>query len=433
MSISRRQFAAAAAAPLVVSSRVLGQNPPSDRMTIGFIGTGNNGYGYLMPFMRDKRVRVVAVCDVNKESAGYWSGTVRGWAPAKRHVDEFYGDTGCAVFTDYREMLLRKDIDAVYVGTPDHWHALNVIHAARAGKHIYGQKPLSLTVRDGRRMGEAVAKAGVRFQTGSQQRSDVYMRRAIELVRNGAIGKIQTVRVGLPGGTPDFGRVADQTAEMPAPEGFNYDMWLGPAPKAPYSPARVGVNFRWNRDYSGGQLTDWGAHHIDIAQIGLGVETSGPVAIRNAKGVYAKHPVYNTATEYSFECEYANGVRMMVGTKERGGVRFEGTDGWVWTNRGRIEASKPEILTADLPARGYRMAVSFDHEKNFIDAVLNGVPVVAPIEEAHRTITVAHLANIAIELGRDLRWDPSAETIAGDAAAAERLDRAYRAPWRREG
>lgn len=430
MKNTRRQFLAA---PLIVPASVLGQNAPSARMTIGFIGTGNNGYGYLTPFMRDRRVRVVAVCDVNRESAGYWDGTVRGWAPAKRHVDQFYGDEGCAVFTDYRELLNRRDIDAVYLGTPDHWHALNTIHAARAGKHVYGQKPLSLTVLDGRRMSDAVKKAQVVWQTGSQQRSDVYMRRAVELVRNGVIGKIHTVRVGLPGGTPDFGRVADQTRPMPAPEGFNYDMWLGPAPSAPYSPARVGVNFRWNRDYSGGQLTDWGAHHIDIAQWGLGTELSGPVAIRNARGVTARHPVYNTLTEFSFECEYTGGVRMFVSTKERGGVTFEGADGWVWTNRGRIEASKPEILTTSLPAGAFRLPYSYDHEKNFVDAVLAGVETVAPIEQAHRTIAIAHLGNIAIDLGRDLRWDPERETVLNDAKANEMLDRPYRAPWRKEG
>ena len=430
--MTRRQLLGAAA-PLIAPATVRGQNPPSRRLVIGFIGTGNNGYGYLMPFMRDPRVRVAAVCDVNRESAGYWDGTVRGWAPAKRLVDGFYGDTGCAVYTDYRELLNRRDIDAVYIGTPDHWHALNAIHAARAGKHIYGQKPLSLTVRDGRRMSDAVRQAKVVWQTGSQQRSDVYMRRAVELVRNGVIGKVQTVRVGLPGGTPDFGRVADQTAPAPVPEGFDYEMWLGPAPAAPYCPARVGVNFRWVRDYSGGQLTDWGAHHIDIAQWGLGMELGGPVAIRNAKGAYARHPVYNTAVEFSFECEYANGVRMYVSNKERGGVTFEGADGWVWTNRGRIEASKPGILTAALPENAFRLPYSHDHEKNFIDAVLAGVETVAPIEQAHRTITIAHLGNIAIELGRDLRWDPGAETIGGDAGASERLDRPYRAPWRKEG
>lgn len=432
MTTTRRRFLAAAT-PLIVPASVLGQNAPSQRMTIGFIGTGNNGYGYLMPFLRDPRVRVVAVCDVNREGPGYWDGTVRGWAPAKRLVDGYYGDEGCTAFTDYREMLQRRDIDAVYLGTPDHWHALNTIHAARAGKHIYGQKPLSLTVRDGRRMATAVEKAKVVWQTGSQQRSDVYMRRAVELVRNGAIGKVHTVRVGLPGGTPDFGRTAKQTSVVPVPDGFDFDFWLGPAPAAQYCPARVGVNFRWVKDYSGGQLTDWGAHHIDIAQLGLAMERSGPVALRNARGEWAKHPVYNTATEYSFECEYANGVKMIVGTKERGGVRFEGADGWVWTNRGRLETSTPDIATASLPADGYRMAYSRDHEKNFIDAVLNGVPVVAPIEEAHRTITVSHLGNIALEVGRDLKWDPARESITGDETAAALLDRQYRRPWNPEG
>lgn len=430
MKTTRRQFLAA---PLIVPASVMGRNPPSARMSIGFIGTGHHGSGNLGAFMRDRRVRVVAVCDVNRESPGYWNGMVRGWAPAKRLVDEFYGDNGCAVFTDYRELLNRRDIDAVYISTPDHWHALNAIHAARAGKHIFGQKPLSLTVRDGRRMSDAVQQAKVVWQTGSQQRSDPFMRRAVELVRNGVIGRVHTVRAGLPGGIPDFGRVADQTQSVPVPEGFDYDMWLGPAPAAPYCPARVGVNFRWVRDYSGGQLTDWGAHHIDIAQWGLGMERTGPVAIRNARGVFAQHPVYNTATEFSFECEYANGIKLLVSSQERGGVTFEGDDGWIWTHRNRIEASRPEILTTSLADTAFRLPFSHDHQKNFVDAVLNGVETVAPIEQAHRSISIAHLGNIALELGRDLRWDPDRETVLNDAKANELLDRPYRKPWNPEG
>ena len=409
------------AAPLVAPAAALGRGgavAPSDRLNIGIIGVNGMGRSNLANCAKHPDVAVTAICDVSTErreaALALHKGTAKG-------------------YTDYRELLQRRDIDAVYLGTPDHWHALNTIHAARAGKHIYGQKPLSLTVRDGRRMVQAVEKAKVVWQTGSQQRSDIYMRRAVELVRNGAIGKVHTVRVGLPGGTPDFGHTANQTTVVPVPDGFDFDFWLGPAPAAQYCPARVGVNFRWVKDYSGGQLTDWGAHHIDIAQLGLAMERSGPVALRNARGEWAKHPVYNTATEYSFECEYANGVKMIVGTKERGGVRFEGADGWVWTNRSRLETSSPDIATASLPTDGYRMAYSRDHEKNFIDAVLNGVPVVAPIEEAHRTITVSHLGNIALEVGRDLKWDPARESITGDDTAAGMLDRQYRRPWNPEG
>ncbi|MCP5117662.1 MAG: Gfo/Idh/MocA family oxidoreductase, partial [bacterium] len=317
--VVRRDFLKAAVAPAIVPATVLGQSAPGSKMTIGFIGVGNNGTGWMKSFLKDSRVRVLAVCDVVKVNSGYWSGSIRGRAPARTMVDRFYGGKGCAGYEDYRELLARGDIDAVYIGTPDHWHALNVIDAARAGKHIYGQKPLSLTVSDGRKMVDAVEKAGIVFQTGSQQRSDWNFRRVGELVLNGRIGKLHTVRCGLPGGTPDFGRTAILSDPEPLPYGFNFDMWLGPAPEADYCPARVGVNFRWVFDYSGGQVTDWGAHHIDCAHWGMGVDRTGPVAIKNASGRFADHPVYNTATEFHFECEYAGGVKMIVSNTERGG------------------------------------------------------------------------------------------------------------------
>lgn len=432
VKLTRRDLIrASSVAPVIVPARVLGATAPSNRMNIAFIGTGNNGYGSIRGFMGNDRVRVVAVCDVNREGPGYWDGTVRGYEPARRLVNNYYADTGCAVTTDYREILDRPDIDAVYIATPDHWHCIHVIDAAAAKKHIFCQKPLSLTVAEGRLMSDAVRKAGVTFQTGSQQRSDPHFHRACELVRNGAIGKLQTVRVGLPGGTPDFGKVGHLVQPVPVPEGFDYQRWLGPAPESPYCPARVGVNYRWNRDYSGGQITDWGAHHIDIAQWGIGAELSGPTAIRNAHGKFAEHPVYNTATEYSFECEYPNGVRMHVSSEsERGGVTFEGSDGWIWCDRGRHDSSSPEIWNRTIPANGVRLYQSLDHVTNFVDCVFARKPTVAPIEVAHRSITVAHLANIALLTGRDIRWDPAKETIAGDSGASDMLKRTWRAPYK---
>jgi predicted dehydrogenase len=281
-------------------------------------------------------------------------------------------------------------------------------------------------------MAQAVQRARITWQTGSQQRSDKHFRPACELARNGVLGKIHTVRVGLPGGTPDFGRVASQTETVEVPEGFNYRRWLGSAPAAPYCPARVGVNFRWCRDYSGGQLTDWGAHHIDCAQWGLGTEMSGPVAIRNAKGRFAQHPVYNTAVEFSFECEYADGVKMIVSSSERQGVKFEGADGWVWVNRGKHECSSADIEKAAIPEGGVHLYESDDHVKNFVDCVFSGKPTAAPIDVAHRSVSIAHLGNIALTTGRDIRWDPKLEKIEGDATASGMLIRTARDPFGRE-
>ncbi len=431
-SITRRTFAKSGALgfPCIVPAHVLSQNAPSNKLTIGFVGTGNNGTNWMRIFLRDKRVRVLGVCDVNREGAGYWDGTVRGREPARRLVDEHYGDRSCLGFADFRELLGRDDIDAIYIGTPDHWHALIAIAAARAGKDIFGQKPLALTVREGRAMADAVKTAGIVWQTGSQQRSDSNFRIVCELVRNNRLGTIHTVRVGLPSGRPDYGKTARLTEPQPVPDGFDYDMWLGPAPEKPFAPARVGVNFRWVSDYSGGQLTDWGAHHLDIAQWGLGMDMSGPVAIRNAKGRFEDHPVYDTATEFYFECEYGNGARLVCSTSERPGVVFEGRDGWAWANRGTHEVSARGLLTEPDGEHAKRLYRSDNHVTNFVDSCFSRKPTVAPIEAAHRSVTIAHLANIALLTGRALQWNPSTERIAGDAAASAMLGRPYRAPWK---
>lgn len=394
------------------------------------------GSNHVLSFLEDERVQIVAVCDVNRASGGYWNGSHAGREPARQTVNFHYGQEirsgrfdACDGYEDFRELLARADVDAVVVATPDHWHAIPVILAAEAGKDIYGEKPLSLTVRQGRAMSDAVRNAGVVFQTGSQQRSDARFRHACELVRNGRIGELRTVRCGLPGGQPDFGRTAHRKDPEPVPEGFNYDFWLGPAPSAPYSPARCHVNFRWILDYSGGQVTDWGGHHPDIAQWGMGTTRTGPVAIRSPRGTFPAGDLWNTATEFYFEAEYENGVTMVVSSNERMGVRFEGTEGWVWVTRGGHEASDPAIWDSEIGEGDVQLYHSDDHHRNFIDCVISRKEPVAPIEEAHRSITIAHLGNIAMRLGRELRWDPDREQIEGDPEAGEMLDRPMRQPW----
>lgn len=436
---SSAALAGSLALPTIVPASVLGrgQRPaPSDRITLGFIGTGNMGMNHVMGFLQDERVQIVAVCDVNRGSGGYWNGGYAGREPAQHLVNFHYGKqiasgtfSACDAYEDFRDLLNRPDIDAVVVSTPDHWHAIPVIQAAEAGKDIYCEKPLSLTIREGRAMSDAVRDAGVIFQTGSQQRSDWRFRHACELVLNGAIGELQTVRCGLPGENIDFGRTGHRKDPEPVPDGFNYDMWLGPAPEAPYAPARCHVNFRWIFDYSGGQVTDWGGHHPDIAQWGMGTARTGPIGIRNARGVFPEDDLWNTATEYYFEAPYANGATMIISSDERMGVRFEGDDGWIWVTRGDHETSHPTLWTSDLPDNGIRLPRSDDHHRNFIDSVLSRDEPVAPIEEAHRSITIAHLGNIAMLLGRDLVWDPDTETIVGDEEANAMVDRPMRAPW----
>ncbi len=403
------------------------------------IGTGNQGFNDLRSFLRDERVQIVAVCDVNRESPGYWNGKVGGREPAKRLVEEHYQKQqesasykGCDAVVDFREVIGRDDIDAVEICTPDHWHAIPVIEAAQAGKDIYCQKPLSLTVAEGRAMSYAVNKCGVIFQTGSQQRSDQNFRFAAELVRNGRLGDVSLAKVGLPGGRNDLsGGVGISRESTAVPEGFEYDFWLGPAPDALYSPARCHVNFRWVLDYSGGQLTDWGGHHPDCAQWGLGTELTGPVELRNIRGTFEPpDPVWNTATAFGFDAIFEDGRTMRISNQERMGVTYVGTEGEVYVNRGRIEANPPGLLETEIGPNEIHLYKSDNHFRNFIDCVISREPTVAPVEVAHRSITICHLANIGLRLGRDsLQWDPRTERIIGDPEAHAMLSRPNRDPW----
>jgi predicted dehydrogenase len=443
---TRRQFlknSAALAVPLLVPATVFGRQDkpaPSSRITLGVIGTGNQGFNDMRGFLSDSRVQIVAVCDVNRESPGYWNGAVAGREPGRRLVEQHYAEAkkagtykGCDAYGDFRELLARKDIDAVLICTPDHWHALPTILAAKAGKDIYCQKPLALTIAEGRAMSDAVKKHNRVFQCGSQQRSDSNFRRACELVRNGRIGKLHTVRCGLPGGRTDYGKTGDRKQPEPVPEGFDYDLWLGPAPKKPYAPARCHVNFRWVYDYSGGQVTDWGGHHPDCAQWGMGTELTGPVEIVGAKGVFPPDELWDTATEFYFEAIYANGVKLIISNKERGGVTWEGSDGTVWANRGQHDANPKSVLQEKIGPNEVHLYESTNHYRNFIDCVISRKPTAAPIEVAHRSITICHLGNIAMRLGRErLKWDPVKEQILDDAEAAKMLSRPYREPWKLE-
>jgi predicted dehydrogenase len=440
---TRRQFLGVAAlgAPLILSPGALGDDrkpAPSKRITLGVIGTGNQGLNDIRGFLGDQRVQIVAVCDVNKESPGYWDGGVAGREPARRLIEKHYATQkksgtykGCEAYNDFRDLLKRDDIDAVVICTPDHWHAIPVVEACRAKKDIYCQKPLSLTVVEGRVMSDAVKKHQRIFQTGSQQRSDRHFRHACELVRNGKIGKLHTVRCGLPGGRTDYGKTGDRKKPEPVPGGFDYETWLGPAPKKPYAPARCHVNFRWIYDYSGGQVTDWGGHHPDCAQWGMGTEHTGPIEIRNARAAFPPDVLWDTATEFYFEAIYQSGVKLIVSNKEKRGVKWEGSDGWVWVNRGGRDANPKSLLEEKIGEKEIHLYKSDNHYRNFIDCVISRKETIAPVEVAHRSITICHLGNIAMRLGRkSLKWDPVKEEIQDDNDAAKMLSRPYRAPWK---
>ena len=412
-----------------------GQTPPSDRINLAFIGAGNQAGNDVMDFLADDRVQITTICDVNKKSGGYWDGRVAGREYISDVVNGYYSKKyerkykACTDVEDFREVIFRKDIDAVEIATPDHWHAIPVLMAAAAKKDIYCQKPLALTIAEGRAMCNAVKHHKIVFQTGSQQRSNPNFRRICELVRNGRIGQLETVICGLPAGIPDYGKTANQTETAPVPKGFNYDMWLGPAPHTAYAPCRTHVNFRWILDYSGGQLTDWGGHHPDIAQWGMDTEYSGPIKIQNAKAKWADHPHYNTATDFYFECIYENGVKMIVKSGSDFGVTFIGTEGKVWSGREKHTIEPESLKDAVIGPNEIHLYKSDNHFRNFIDCVISREEPIAPVEVAHRSITIAHLGNIAMMLEKDLEWDPVTEQIVNIPEANRYLSRTMRALW----
>jgi predicted dehydrogenase len=444
---SRRRFlqqcagvGAAVGFPTVIPASALGKDgrpAPSNRTTLALIGCGGRGTDVLKNFLQDERVQVIAVCDVERESDRYNKGIIKkagvlGREPARRLVDGSYGTKGCGVHEDFREVLARADVDAVQIATPDHWHALQAVAAARAGKHIYCEKPLSLTVAQGRFMSDVVRKSGVTWQTGSQQRSDIHFRMACEYVRNGRIGRLKQIRVGLASDNRDNNGHAAETTPCPVPEGLNYDFWLGPAPEAPFCPARLHSNWRWFYDYSGGNVTDFGAHHLDIVQWALDQNEGGPVEFFDLEAEWpAPDSLYNTCPHFSFAYRYADGTTVRVKDKQDfgAGIAFEGELGSIICSRGMLKI-QPDALRKPLAEGAVRLYESKDHFRNFIDAIRDGVKPAAPIEYAHRSITIAHLANIGLRLGRRrLRWNPATEQILDDTEASAMLTRPMRGPW----
>jgi len=420
--ITRRSFLKGTAAiggaviglPAIVPSSVFGANSPSNRIVMGAIGVGSQGTGDMQGFLSKSEVQMVAVCDVDRGHRDR----------AKKIVDDRYGNKNCTAYHDFRDLVGRGDLDAVQLALPDQWHAIPAIAAARAGLDIHGQKPLARSIREGRAICDAVHRYGRVWQTGSQQRSDYKFRRACELVRNGRIGKIKKVEVGLPsgGGT-------DVKPVMPVPEGLDWNFWLGPAPYVPYR----GVShwdWRWIMDYSGGQLTDWAGHHIDIAHWGMGWDYTGPVEIEG-KGNYPTEGLYNVATQYKFTCIYADGTVMTVADNQQitQGAKWYGETGWIHVNRGGLNASDPKILREEIGPNEIRLYESRDHKQNFLDCVKSRELTICPVEVGLRSISVGLLGEIAMLAGRKIKWDLENEKIIGDPEASALLGRSYREPW----
>ncbi len=430
-NISRRRFLANAAGvsaglvgfPYIIRSTALGADgavAASERITIGCIGVGSQGSGNMNGFLGKKDARVVAVCDVDK----------RNLNGAKSAVDKRYGNSDCATYSDFRELIARADIDALSLAMPDHWHSIPVVTGALAGKDMYGEKPLARTIHEAKVMRDTMNRYGRIWQTGSWQRSVANFHHGCELVRNGRIGKVTRVEVGLPTG----GGGGNPPVSEP-PEGLDWNFWLGPAlwrPFRKYSGRAPHWDWRWIMDYSGGQLTDWAGHHIDIAHWGLGLDDTGPVEIEG-KGVYPKDGIYDVPTEYKFTCKYADGLEMVVANDRQlpkgMGTVWYGEKGWVHVDRGRQATNPPELWDETIGPNEIRLYKSRDHHQNFLDCVKTRKKTITPIEVACRSITVGLLGEIAMLLERKVRWDPEEEMFVNDDEANRMLSRPMRAPW----
>lgn len=422
---SRRDFirnSALSAAVLLLPTRLAGQSaaPPSETVRLGLIGCGGQGRGDAKNASRHGKI--VAVCDVDAAHL----------ATAQK---DFPGAEG---YSDFRKLLERDDIDAVICGTVDHWHTLVAMTAMKAGKDIYCEKPLTLTVDEGKRLVEVQRQTNRILQTGTQQRSDAHFRLACDLVRNGRIGKISKVEVWLPAG---LRQGPFKTSKVP--EGFDYDFWMGQTPTTPYVKERTHFSFRYWWDYSGGTMTDWGAHHNDIVLWALEKDHSGPVSVEGKQLVDMIPGGFTAASEYTVTYTYDNGIihtcnsttasEWHGGVKDRKGqqhgIKFLGENGWLWVTRGVITASDRSLLTEKLPESAPRVYVSNDHMANFIDCIKTRKPPICPAEIGHRSASLCHIGVIAIRLGRKLKWDPAKEEFVGDDEANKYLTRTMRKPY----
>lgn len=432
--LSRRSFlgtmGGAVAAPLVFSSSVSGADSPGNRITVGCIGVGRMGMGDLSDVMGCDGVHVVAVCDVDSNRRENARSTVERRYAAKSSSGIY---KGCEAYSDYRELLARPDIDVVQISTPDHWHAIPAIEAARAGKDIFIQKPMTYTIEEGRVLSDTVRRYGRVLQVGSQQRSDSRFRFACELIRNGRIGRLHTVKTGLSIDPPGV-----IFPPMPVPAELDYEMWLGPAPEVEYTEERVHPRSGYDRpgwlrvsDYCLGMITGWGAHHNDIAQWGMGTEHTGPVEIEG-QGVFPMDGVWNVHGAFRIEYAYANGVKLICADskKNKAGVVFEGTEGWVAVDRGSIDANPKSLLKSVILPDEIHLCTSRHHKLNFLDSVRSRRDPIAPVETGHRSCSVCILGHIAMKLGRKLKWNPEQERFIGDEAANRMLSRPMRPPWK---
>ncbi len=433
-AVSRRLFlktTAAAAAPLILPARVLfGPRAPSAQLTFGCVGVGRQGRSDMQELIYrglEAGARVVAVCDVNAHRL-----EDAQWLAERIYAAELgpAASRGIAAYRDFRELLARPDIDGVLIASPDHWHGLQAVASAEAGKDVFVEKPMTYTIAEGRRLVEAVRRNKRVLQVGSQQRSSIYFRLAAEAVRNRRLGTLRRIRVTLP---VDQGR-GDPTP-MPVPKFLDYDRWMGPTAEAPFTEDRVHPLTSYERPgwmqierTCRGMIANWGAHMIDSAQWGHGTDDTGPIEIE-AVGEFPDRGLFDVHTTFKGEAVFTDGVRMIMESGEPG-VRFEGDRGWVAADRGRVQASDPAFIR-QVPAGGeIGLPVSANHMRNFLEAARKRSDPIASVETGHRSNSICLLTHLAMKLRRRLKWDPRTETFPGDAEAAARLDYPHRGAWR---
>ena len=430
--------------PDIVPASVLGARSPANRINVGAIGTGRISRVHDLPGLwKFDTARLMAACDLDASRVEDARTLING--QYSKQSGQAYN--GVTTYRDYRELLANRDVDAVVISTPDHWHALIAIHAVQAGKDVYLQKPASLTIAEGRALSDAVHRSGRIFQIGSQQRSSPQFRYAAELVRNGRIGQLQTVEVGLPGDPS-----GDDEPTMPVPPDLDYDVWLGSTPVVPYTEKRVHPQRGYDRpgwlrceQFGAGMITGWGAHHIDSAHWGMDTEHTGPIEVWGSaefpsKGLWDVHGPFRT------EAVYANGVRMIVSGDFPNGIKFIGSKGWIFVSRGNetvtssdpgaklkdaqaLAASDPGIITSVIGPDEIHLYESKDHHGNWLDCVRSRQQPIAPVEVAHRACSACLIHHMAMKAKRKLFWDPLKERFKNDEAANALLARPQRAPY----
>lgn len=420
MNTSRRQFLKSAA-PLILPAATLGRAgavSPNGKVRLACIGVGGQGTSNLRAFLADERVQVVAICDVDGQH--------------RDRAMELAKLTQADCYNDFREVLARSDVDAIMNATPDHWHAHIAVAAAKAGKDLYSEKPLGASIGEGRAICDAVKQHQRVLQCGTWRRSGLKVRMACELVRNGYIGELKEIEVGVPGTFAIRGGFTGMEGPEPVPAHLDYNLWLGSAPERPYTAARCHFNFRWIDEYAPGYITDWGAHFVDVAQWGAGMDDTTPVEVNATEVKRRDKGLYDAAEQFRIEYRYSNGVKMtMFSTTDKAtyGTRFIGSEGWVFSESEQLKASSMDILRIKMKEGDTRLYVSKHHHRNFIDAVLERGRTAAPAEIAQRAAIICHMGSIAARLGQPLKFDPKAERFEGSEAANGLLTRPMRGPW----